>query len=411
MTITRISFIAVLIFFFATALSLTSCSSPGNVNSPDSIKMTLTIDGLQKGEEAALTISHEIVTVEDPLFVKTVTSNGEKSLTINISTTLKDGFYQLLLEAPGKYFRDPKGYFFMVSQSQIVNPTGRNITFNLLSQPEGLVAEAYISLSAPPKVGGAPPPPFQRSVVPEEATYLPGEWVDIRLSLTNTSPDIITISSYPPEIQVTPWKDRGRILFSRAGGTQPLDIKPGGTATLEFTWDQKDKEGKQATAGWYAVTYKDINIIQGDSRITSNPGAAVLIRYPQGALEKTIELEQSQTVNGVTVTLERVELATAGMTVYAFGTLPNYKPPPAVSPFMYAFAEFSVSDNAIKLAGPAGRQELENGVRLIWSRYVDPVPSDAKELTFSITTITLRSTPDKADKLIEGPWEFRIPLE
>ena len=156
MTISRISFITVLTFLLIIDLSLTSCISSGNVNSPGNIKMTLTIGGLQKGEQATLTISHEIVTAEDPLFVKTVTGNGEKSLTLDVSINLKDGFYQLLLEAPDKYFREPKGYLFAVTQSQILNPTGRNVIFNLLPQPESPTAEAYISLSAPPKQGGRP---------------------------------------------------------------------------------------------------------------------------------------------------------------------------------------------------------------------------------------------------------------
>lgn len=411
MKISRISYFAVLTFLLTIALSLTSCSSPGNVNSPDNIKMTVTIDGLQKGEEAALVLSLSPSTdpAAKPLLQQSVTGDGG-SLTTEITAGLKDGSYLLLLEAPEKYFRDPKGYLFAVTQSQILNPTGRNVIFNLLPQPESLVAEAYISLSGPPKVGGAPPL-FQGTVVPDEATYLPGERVDVRLSLTNTSLDTITISSYPSEIQVAPFRDRDQILFSRAGGTQPLDIKPGDTATLEFTWDQKDSEGKQVPAGWYAVTFKDINVIQGDRRNTINPGAAVLIQYPQGAMEKTIELEQSRRANGVTVTLERVELTTTGMTVYAFGMLPNYKPPPAVSPFIRVFAEFSLNGDAIKPAGSAGQQYFENGTRFIWRRYIDPVPSDAKELTFSITSITLRSDPGKADRLVEGPWEFAVSLQ
>jgi hypothetical protein len=105
------------------------------------IKMSITITGLEQGEQATLTISHEgTVTAEEPLFVQTVRNNGEKSLTLNIGTSLKDGYYQLLLQAPDKYFRDPKGYFFMVYQSSVVNPIGHTIVFDLITPS----AQTYI---------------------------------------------------------------------------------------------------------------------------------------------------------------------------------------------------------------------------------------------------------------------------
>jgi hypothetical protein len=402
---------SILSLLLTIVLSATSCNPTGGASSLDNIQLRATINGLEEGEKATLTISHEGSTASKELFFeRDVISDGEKSITVDIAANLKDGYYQLLLEAPDKYFRDPKGYFFMTSQSQIINPTGRSVIFNLLPQPEGPVTEAYISLSAPTKQP-PPPPPFKVVVSPEEAYYLPGELVEVKLSITNKSSDVIVMSPYPPEIRVTPWRDRDNILASRVSGTQSLEIKPDETVSVDFTWDQKDTEVKQVPSGWYAIAFEDINVTHGDRRITFHRGAAILIQYPQGEMEKTIELEQSQTANGVTVTLERVELTTTGMTVYAFGTLPNYRPPPAASPFMHVFAEFSVNDDTIKPAGSAGMQELENGTRLIWSRYVDPVPSDAKELTFSITTITLRFAPGMPDDSVDGPWEFKVPLE
>jgi phage gpG-like protein len=56
----------------------------------------------------------------------------------------------------------------------------------------------------PPAPMPAPPPPFERSVVPEEAHYLPGEPVEVKLSLTNVSSETIKLDRCPPEIQVTP---------------------------------------------------------------------------------------------------------------------------------------------------------------------------------------------------------------
>lgn len=243
------------------------------------------------------------------------------------------------------------------------------------------------------------------SVVPEEAYFLPGEPVEVKLSLTNISSDTITISPYPPEIRVTPWLDHDQVLSFRAGGTQPLEIRPGDTITLEFTWDQKDKEGKQVPSGWYAITFKDINITQGDRRTTFNPGARILIQYSQGAVEKSLDLNQSQEVNGITVTLQRIELTSTGMTVYAFNAPPGYslppgQPGPAPSFWVHAEAEYSIDGGSVKQAGSSGIRFLDNGVLHVWEN-LDPVPSDARELTFTLTRL--------GDW--EGPWEFKVPLE
>jgi len=147
MMISRIPFIFVLTLFLTIALSAISC------NPPDNIQMTVTINGLEKGDKATLTLSLSpgIDPAEKPLFKQTIRSDGEGSLTVEITTSLKDGYYQLLLEAPKKYFREPKGYLFQVYQSQIVNPVGRPVIFSLLPKERAPDVEALISLSAPVK--------------------------------------------------------------------------------------------------------------------------------------------------------------------------------------------------------------------------------------------------------------------
>jgi len=78
----------------------------------------------------------------------------------------------------------------------------------------------------PPASRPAPPPPFEARVVPEEALYLPGQVVEIKLLVRNTSADAITMKPYPPEIKVTPLSNPYQILFSVAPGTQSVEIKP-----------------------------------------------------------------------------------------------------------------------------------------------------------------------------------------
>ena len=137
----------------------------------------------------------------------------------------------------------------------------------------------------------------------------------------------------------------------------------------------------------------------------------LLIQYPQGAMEKTIEPSQSQTVNGITVTLERVELRAEGAEFYAFAIPPGYSPPevegsdappdklPYLGPMYPVHATYAFN-GITKDAGLASLGTQGDGIRLSWDE-LDPIPGDAKELTFTITKFGEW----------EGCWEFRVPLE
>ncbi len=264
----------------------------------------------------------------------------------------------------------------------------------------------------PPLPMPAPPPPVQADVIPKEAHYPLGQPIEVKLSLTNVSSAPITLDQYSPEIRVMPRinVNFAPIVFSTAGGTQPRELKPNETVSLDFTWDQKDKSGRQVQSGWYNVIFGEITARQENRRYTFNPGAYVLIQYPQGAMEQSFDLNQSQTVNGITVTLERVELTADRASFNLFFIPPGYTPPPTGSglpplpptmPIM-AKAKYSVS-GITKYAGTAGFNTWDNGIKLVWGSgpgKLDPIPSDAKELTFTITQVNDW----------QGPWEFKIPL-
>lgn len=384
-------------------------------SAPDNIQMTVTIDGLEKGEEAALTISLSpgIDPAGKPLSRQTIKSDGERSLTVEITTSLEDGYYLLLLEAPDKYFREPKGYLFMVSKSKIVNPTGIKVIFNLLPQPEGLWAEAYISLSAPPK---APPPPgpliFSRAV-PDEAYYLPGETVEVKLLFKNVSSNNVTLK-YLPEIYVVKHHvgkhlSTGQALYSWTGRELLVELKPDETTTIDFIWDQKDTNGEQVPTGWYYVTWKDPNVTSETVWKAGNV-AMVLVRYSQGAIEKIIEVNESQTVKDITITLERIVLTTEEMMIYVRGT-PAYIPPPSKNSQMEGFGEYSIDGGEV-IPLNEGSLWKENRSEFHWGGrrpgVLDPVPNGAKELVFRIKDVSMTHTPSE---IVEGPWEFRVPLE
>ena len=381
------------------------------------IRMTATINGLEKGEEATLTISHSGSAASEGLFFKRdVISDGKKTTTVDIAANLEDGGYLLLLEAPEKYFREPKGYLFAVTQSQIVNPTGRNVIFNLLPQPEGIVAEAYISLSAPPKAPPPPGPQFLVATLPREARYLPGEPVAVQLVFTNVTTSPLTLE-YLPQIHVTKHLDTAPVLYSEVRAEQRVDTEPDEKIITDFTWDQKDANGEQVPPGWYDITWQPPDAPRpADRKIGGSLFAKVLIQDPRGAMEKTIEVIESQTVNDITVTLEHVELTSREMKVYAFVTQSDYPPTVQSSPFWNAATEYRIDGDAPVILPHPMMDYMENGTKFIWGGTtpkgtLDPVPSDAHELVFKIISMKVSTSPDDPQYTVEGPWEFRVPLE
>jgi hypothetical protein len=126
------------------------------------------------------------------------------------------------------------------------------------------------------------------------------------------------------------------------------------------------------------------------------------------ALDKTIELNQTQTAGGLSITLEQVVLSPGGITFSAFTTPPDYSlpqdfqgpMPPGMAP---AVAEYTVNGTT-RYAGDAEATFLENGILLTWSNSqlsLELVPDGATEIV-----LTIISFGDW-----QGPWEFIIPLQ
>ena len=229
-----------------------------------------------------------------------------------------------------------------------------------------------------------------------------GVRTEINLSFTNEASEPRTISPFPPEIKIIELPDvTPTVTLVRAFplGTGERALQPGESASYSFDWDQKNDRGEQVPPGWYSV----------EVTLPTSRGSAmrVLVLPPEGVMEKTIEVNQSKTMNGITFTLERVELTATGIKVYAFNTPPDYNLPqgPMLAPpqFMalHADAEYSVDGGDVKQAFPSGIRFLDNGMEHTWDEYLDPVPQNSHELTFRITKL--------GDW--EGPWEFEIPLD
>jgi hypothetical protein len=76
---------------------------------------------------------------------------------------------------------------------------------------------------------------------------------------------------------------------------------------------------------------------------------------------------------------------------------------------MIASAQYSVDGGAVRDAGYGGSTIHEDGMELSWDD-LDPIPSDAEVLFFTITGVELLFAPTGPSQW-SGPWEFKIPLD
>ncbi len=262
----------------------------------------------------------------------------------------------------------------------------------------------------PPLVSSQHAASLQVSAVTAKPFYFPGEEVEINLSLTNSTQEPLTVAYFPPYTEIS---RRGILLRTFDRGNQDVRLVAGETVTYTLLWDQLDSHGKPVSPALYEVDVEYITLTRGSSTVAEeenyNNAGGVDIRYPQGALEKTIAVNQSQEASGVAVTLEWVEMSAVGCRIYALITPPGYSlPPPYISsppPGIYPLqADYAVG-GVFKDAGYSAITEvLDKGVRLTWGlepAFLDPVPGDARNMSFRISGIGDR----------QGPWEFYIELQ
>jgi len=250
--------------------------------------------------------------------------------------------------------------------------------------------------------------PFEAGISVKECN-LPREDVLYGIGITNLSSGTITIDPFPPAMWIKPL-GQDEAIYSSAAGNRTRDIGtdyPDSWYHTKGFWDQKDDNGEQVAPGWYEIGYEYVIIEQNTSkRYTANPIAKFQIVHPDSAMNKDLDVNQSVTAEGITVTLERIELNAVKVTVYAFTTPPGYSLPEEHPPYEFeslmtnSAAEYSVDGGTIKHLRAGGGKADAAGITLTWDE-IDPIPVDAKELTFTITQL--------GDW--EGRWEFRIPLE
>ncbi len=261
-----------------------------------------------------------------------------------------------------------------------------------------------------PVPGPAPTPgitiPVEGDAVLDKDVYMPGEEIVINLSFKNGTDGSLELKPFPPEIRIMrsyPYDEAARTF---SAGERSKSLEPGEIASYTLTWDQLDDRGEQVPHGRYYLEFGRVRLEEGWTSISRHRYVSFLILPEEGTIEKTIEVNASKMVNGITITLERVEITTTEARFYAFNVPPDYDlpqgpnlpPPPLMS--LHADAEYTLDGKRTIEAGLSGIHFLSNGMLHTWDM-LDPVPKGTEELTFTITRL--------GD--YEGPWEFQISLE
>jgi hypothetical protein len=195
-----------------------------------------------------------------------------------------------------------------------------------------------------------------------------------------------------------------RSIPAETGG---ISLEPGETISYTVIWQQRDDQGQPVPFGYYYLTMEDIYF--GKEKVSELNLAAqrleLVILPPEGVMEKIIEVNESLTVNDITVTLERIELSTSGVVFYATGIPPDYDPPdnPSLLPLSQvkpAWAEYRLDDGSLKDAGKSGGVHLKDGIKYTWGS-LDPVSSGTKKLTFTVVQLSRW----------DSPWKFHVSLD
>ena len=293
---------------------------------------------------------------------------------------------------------------------------GEQATMSIQAEAEEAAAEA-------PLVGAAketPMPSVAMEEVPAPVIELrstPGEpvvseygqEVSFELVFSNTTEETVTATPFPPRVTIV-----GALALRPARivpeGAQTVEIGALGNATHSLVWDQRDDAGAQVAPGWFSLYVGSMTVTRGDESVeTGFPVALqVFVDYPQGSMERVIEVGTTETVSGVSVTLERVELHSQGITFTAFVSPPDYVAP-EIDEDGAALREVDapaayVVDGVATPIDYAQLEYLEEGVRLTWGLNqtgLPPAPSDARELTFRVFVFGTW----------QGPWQFHISLQ
>jgi hypothetical protein len=143
----------------------------------------------------------------------------------------------------------------------VFQPTGRTNVASLPPKSTGAAAPEVVpgqTLMMTPTVTATTTPSvatagrgniIQANATTDKPTYLPGEAVNIKVSLINNSSEPLEIQPYPPVLDIT--DANGQSVFTFGAGNGVRTLTPGEATDFKMVWNQIDAQNKAASAGIY----------------------------------------------------------------------------------------------------------------------------------------------------------------
>jgi hypothetical protein len=239
----------------------------------------------------------------------------------------------------------------------------------------------------------------------DKSMYLPGEPVRIDVSLRNVTTQPFTLDQFPPIVSLMQTGTRQPVYTFHAGN-QSRTLAPNETAYATLVWDQTDNAGRPVLSGAYYVELEELYL--ADRSIPLNLNKPVNINIvPDAAVNpeaRNIDINQSLSVNGISVTLVRIVSSPDGFSVVArISPPPDYAILPGTSTPVREYragATYSFDGAWVKDAGVSWVEYGQDGMEHTW--YIpEPVPTDSSGLDFIINYI--------GDWY--APWQFHVNLK
>ena len=236
--------------------------------------------------------------------------------------------------------------------------------------------------------------------------YAPGENVRIEVAFSNHFAQPLVLEDFPPAISLMD-ASTGLPIYTFVGEQSDKTLAPGETAAVSLDWDQKDNKGRPVPPGKYYVELETIESYGQNIPLNmAQPAVFDILPSASGEAGRLLEVEQSQTVASITVTLKQIEVTPGGLLVTAFITPPpDYvllPGTPALQPSQNypAAAGYSLDGAWVKDAGFSTVGYFGTGMEHTW--YIpQALPDNAGFLTFIVHSVGEW----------EGPWQFEVSLD
>ncbi|MDD5703510.1 MAG: hypothetical protein PHU23_15855 [Dehalococcoidales bacterium] len=283
--------------------------------------------------------------------------------------------------------------------------------------PPGVVSVPTIqppAVTAPPATSAAPTT-TSPAVVPgiylqagagtDKPVYASGETVRIDVTWQNVTNMNLTVEQFPPLLSLMQ-KSSGQPVYTFPAGRDPRVLAPGETASVSLEWTQTDHQGRRVAPGGYYLELEEM-YYQGNAvpmNLTRPVDFNILPASTGNG--RVLNFEQTQTVNGISLTLQRIEIDETGFMVSVFSSSPpDYVLQPgttALSPTLSyrALAGYSLDGNWVRDIGASSVEYFGHGIAHTW--YVPgPAAAEAGDLVFTVYNTGGWS----------GPWEFKAALK